>query len=147
MYWLEEIFPNLSEENIHPNISPADPNYNGIAYSVSDEEKDRYWWPDPFHIYYWPRDIQREDSLKTFTTLYFSLGYEFCDNPNFEPGIEKVAIYIDYEGKPTHAARQAADGYWESKIIDAEDIRHTNLECLQGEMFGTIGRILSRRRR
>ncbi|NEQ32317.1 MAG: hypothetical protein F6K04_15160 [Leptolyngbya sp. SIO4C5] len=147
MNWFEEIFPSLGSENLHPEISPEDNRYNGIAYSISRKEKDRYWWPDPFGIYYWPRDVPREESRQAFIEMYFSLGYEFCDNPELEQGIEKVAIYVDSEGKPTHAARQSEDGYWESKIIDAEDIRHTNLECLQGEMFGSVWRILRRRRR
>ncbi len=146
MCQFREFFPNLSDENLHPDVSPQDSTYNGIAYSVSRREKDRYWWPDALGDYYWPSSIPREETTEAFLTMYSSLNYKHCKSSELEEGIEKVAIYVDATGTPTHAARQAEDGYWESKIIHAEDIRHATPQCLEGEIFGKVWMILCRRR-
>ena len=58
-------------------------------------------------------------------------NYFQCSDGTLEPGFEKVAIYADSSGTPTHVACQLADGRWSSKLGDWEDIIHA-LEGLTG---------------
>jgi hypothetical protein len=69
-----------------------------------------------------------------------------------EHGVEKVAIYVDCDGVPTHAARQLADGTWTSKLGEWEDIQHDTLEAMEdredlGLGYGKVGLLLRRQRR
>jgi len=50
-------------------------------------------------------------------------------------GFEKIALYSN-ANESTHAARQLPDGQWTSKLGDFEDIKHVNVECLQGPCYG-----------
>jgi hypothetical protein len=70
------------------------------------------------------------------------MGYEVCDNPELEPGSEKVAIYTK-DGEPTHMALQRPSGQWTSKCGDWEDIVHT-LEGLEGSDYGSVATIMKR---
>jgi len=136
----EELFPNLPGR--YRLTSRATNSYNSIAWAVG--EQNRYWWPDSFYIYHWPDDVQREETLESFTQVFCSLGYEICNRRSYERGYEKIAIYVDLNGKPTHVARQLRTGKWTSKIDDYEDIEHNSLDGLEGELFGSVGRILKR---
>ena len=62
------------------------------------------------------------------------IGYEVCPigSRALEPGVQKIALYVDEDGTPTHAARQLPSGEWTSKLGRAEDIRHKTLEALEG---------------
>lgn len=73
------------------------------------------------------------------------------DNQSYdlEAGIEKIAIYVDANGVPTHAARQLADGTWTSKLGEWEDIQHKTLEAMEdsrglGLGYGKVKLILKR---
>ena len=57
-----------------------------------------------------------------------------------------MAIFADSNDIPTHAARQLADGAWTSKLGQAEDIRHIELDHVSGEHYGNPILILQRRR-
>jgi hypothetical protein len=74
------------------------------------------------------------------------MGYEECATDELEPGFEKVVIYMDEDGFPTHAARQLENGNWTSKLGGWEDIEHTSLSCLEGTdlAYGTVAVILRR---
>ena len=143
MFNFENHFPNLSGR--YTRTSEATHTYNSIAWAVEWAVEDkRYWSPEPLDQYYWPSDIPREETLETFTQVFCSLGYELCSSRDPEPGYEKIAIYVDSNGKPTHVARQLRSGNWTSKILDYEDIEHNSLDGLTGEVFGSVGRILKR---
>jgi len=60
------------------------------------------------------------------------LGYRTCVNGKREDEIEKVAIYVNEQGKPTHAARQLASGVWVSKMGPHVDIEHETPEAVGG---------------
>lgn len=60
-----------------------------------------------------------------------------------EQGYEKVALYVDHDGKPTHAARQLPTGRWTSKLGKIEDIEH-ELEGIAGSVYGSVAKILKR---
>ena len=60
-----------------------------------------------------------------------------------EAGFEKIAIFVDATGEPTHAARQMGSGMWTSKLGTAHDIAHT-LTGVAGRQYGRVGAIVKR---
>jgi hypothetical protein len=90
--------------------SPSTPDYNCIAWAAHDIE--RWWEPDPFELYYWPEDAPRSISLEAFVAAFSTKGFSPCDSDHVEPDLEKIAIYVNAQGKPTHAARQLPNGRW-----------------------------------
>lgn len=131
-------FPNLSRKNFKVT-SPRDLSYNCIAWAA--EENDRWWWPDDSS--YWPDNAPRENTLNAFIIAYQTLGYEICDNDKLELGFIKVAIYLNDDGSPSHAARQLENGAWASKLGPQWDVEHT-LDGLIGPCYGRVGQVLKR---
>lgn len=138
--WFDSLFPRLVDDG-YQITSPATNGYNCLAWAVG--ENGRWWEPDPNDIYYWPPGIIREWTLEALVLAYGSLGFEKCDDSNFKPDFEKIAIYCR-EGEPTHAARQVGENRWTSKLGVGEDIEHT-LSGLEGETYGHVTQILRRR--
>jgi len=62
-------------------------------------------------------------------------NYEICLNGDFEVGIEKIVIYLDSNGIPTHAARQLDHQWWTSKLGRQHDISHS-LNALNNGSYG-----------
>ena len=139
--WLESDFPSLGGENSEIK-SPADEYYNCIAWAA--EEDDRWWWPVPSPFAYWPPGLPRVVTLDNFITAFETLGYEPTEKDHLEPGFEKVAVYVDANGVPTHMARQRESGMWTSKLGPQEDIDHDTLEDLEGGVYGHVARVLRR---
>lgn len=106
--------------------SPESPNYNCIAWTANEDI--RWWWPDPFGIYYWPAGVERINTVECFIHAYRTLGYEVCENQNIEEGFEKIALYADNYGVPQHAARQINESKWTSKLGNSFDIEHPFIE-------------------
>ena len=75
-------------------------------------------------------------------------GFEPSENTStdFEPGIEKIALYVNSENEVTHAARQKDNGAWTSKLGELEDIEHQKVDALFGKApaYGTLAKILKR---
>jgi hypothetical protein len=123
--------------------SPADPSYNCIAWAAGNATD--WWWPlDDARKAYWPLDVSREITLDAFRSAFVSLGYAVCDGDILEPSHEKVAIFTDATGRPTHAARQLRTGRWSSKLGQSEDIEH-DLRALEGGPYGAVALILKRK--
>ena len=63
---------------------------------------------------------------------------------SLEPGSEKVVIFVDNEGLPTHAARQLTDGSWTSKLGSWQDNQHQHLQALAGtaSIYGVVALIM-----
>lgn len=128
--------------------------YNCIAWAVG--KTTIKYWPHKGKVRgcYWPADLGDDDSLAAFIKMFnLEGGYEEweAENSNIEEGYEKIAIYIK-NGKPSHAARQLADGRWTSKIGEGKDIVHSRLELLEsgplGEsIYGRVAKILRRPRK
>jgi hypothetical protein len=134
-------FPHLRIDR-YSVTSPETPDYNCIAWAVHDTE--RWWWPSPYS--YWPDQAPEEATLEAFVRAFQILGFEPCDDDALEEGIEKVAIYTDSQGVPTHGARQLPNGRWTSKLGELQDIEHTSPHDLEGDVYGMVGAILSRPR-
>lgn len=140
---LEDIFPNLQNAS-YEITSECSIQYNCTAWAAGDTQ--RRWWPFPRPFTYWPRGVEREETVYSFVAAFRTLRYIQCDNNRYEPGVEKLAIYVDSAGKPTHIARQLGSGRWTSKLGDLEDIEHETLGSLEGREYGRVAVILERRR-
>jgi hypothetical protein len=138
---LEHVFPGLAHGD-YRITSPADADYNCIAWAVGETGK--WWWPGPdVEREYGPPDIPREATLAAFQAALGVLGYVVCDGDHSEPGFEKIALFADAQGKPTHAARQLANGRWSSKLGKREDLEHA-LHDLTGTVYGSVALLLKR---
>lgn len=73
-----------------------------------------------------------------------------CGDGSPEVGFQKVAIYVDSKGIPTHAARQLLNGQWTSELGQDIDVRHDapeellQVQALQG--YGGVAIFLKRAR-
>jgi hypothetical protein len=123
-------------------------NYNCFAWAAG--ELNRWWNPNPMGSDYWPTGVIRKESLQAYLEAYRTIGYETCDSQRFEPGFEKIAIYVNDNGNPTHAIRQLPNGQWTSKIGMWEDVEHEFSESLVIEIrgqiidYGTIAKLMKR---
>jgi hypothetical protein len=153
-------FDEDEDNNRYEVTSEVTAIYNSIAWSNGDNK--RRW--DPMVVlggYYWPKNIPNESTLNALMKLYGKMGYERIDSGlrQYEPGFEKVAIYTYSETfQVSHVARQISDecvrnyprwdeslkGQWTSKLFDREDIRHSDLEYIQGKSFGYVAELMRR---
>ena len=139
---LRTLFPALSRDAVE--TSPQDDSYNCVAWAGGDTE--RSWWPASFptHGTHWPIPAT-DETVEGFVEAFRALGYEACDDGSLEKGFEKVALYVDAEGQPTHLVRQLSSGKWTSKMGRLEDIEHQSTEELCGRSYGVVERYMKRR--
>ncbi len=138
-------FPPFPNSKIDPFLvtSPKSANYNCIAWAYEDDSK--WFWPDSSNIYYWPNDIPREEKIDSFIKLFNNIGYEICSNGDVEKDYQKVAIYSDKFGKPTHSARQLENGFWTSKLGQYFDVTHTIFSMGDG-VYGNVAVFMRRKK-
>lgn len=136
-------FPNLISDG-YEEKSCADRRYNCIAWAANTTTQ--FWWPGPPGppFTYWPDGVRGDLTIESFVSAFATLGYELCDNDEFEVGYEKVALYAR-GGTPTHMARQVSAGSWTSKLGKWVDIEHSTLRGLEGTDYGGVVAILKRR--
>ncbi len=120
-------------------IGPADSRYNSFAWAAGDEEK--WWYPDP--PYFWPSEAERIVTMRAFVRAFETIGYRACANGNLESGFEKIAIYADESGTPTHAARQLNDGAWTSKLGALEVVQYDGVSLLV-PLYGEVTTFMKR---
>lgn len=137
---LESRFPDLVRSS-YAITSPRSARYNCVAWAAQSDRA--WWWPDPMELGYWPGGTPREETLEAFRLVFNTLGFVDCESPDFEPGLEKIAIYTTADGRPTHAARQLSDGSWTSKLGRLHDITH-DLFALAGAIYGSPALFMSR---
>jgi hypothetical protein len=130
--------PRLMPHN-HEVTSPLDQRYNCIAHAAGEDN--RWWWPPlPGQLRrlheYWPPGVPTSLAISSFEIAFERKGYRRCDTGVVEKGWEKVAVYANAEGEPTHAARQVAGGMWTSKLGAQQDIAHTTLAAVAGGAYG-----------
>lgn len=139
---LERILLRLKEKK-YEVVSPKDSSYNCVAWTIGD--KSRKWWPNE-HINsfsYWPKNLPNSENLYSFKELYRERGYEECESPDGEEGFEKIAIFANERGMPTHVAHRTGTDMWSSKCDNLQDISH-ELEALEGEAYGSVICIMKR---
>jgi hypothetical protein len=137
---LELRYPNLALTE-YAVTSPKSQEYNCFAWVAGDQE--RWWQPTPEDEFYWVSGVPMEETLSAYIQAYQKLGYAICDNAVLETGYEKIALYVNNQGVPTHAAKQLLTGKWSSKLGSLKDIEH-ELEGLTGEQYGKVGQVLRR---
>jgi hypothetical protein len=138
---LEQIFPRLATGN-YQVTSPKNEHYNCIAWAAGDTAN--WWWPGPDpDREYWPTNVVREETLAGFVALFSFLGYVVCAGEDLEESFERIALFADAQGQPTHAARQLPSGLWSSKLGKLEDIEHA-LHDLEGTAYGTVMLLMKR---
>ena len=103
---LRRYFPNQI-------TSPETNDYNCIAWAAEDDK--RWWEPDIWRIYYWPRKAPRLMTLDAYIKAYETIGYIVCQDGNWEDGYIKIALFVDDQNIPTHAARLLSNDRWTSK--------------------------------
>jgi hypothetical protein len=140
---IERSFPRLAADGFHIT-SAASAVYNCAAWAAA--ESHRWWDPSPVDGYYWPTRSGPSESLGTLLAAFATLGYGPCSDGRLEPGYEKLALYADEHGCPTHVARQLAFGAWTSKLGASEDIEHKAAEALEGDLHGRVVQYLRRQR-
>jgi hypothetical protein len=155
---IEKAFPNLASVD-WKITSPSDDAYQCIAWAACYTDRDMwpssppYWWFQSWcsRNHRLPlATIPEEAPVEYFVRGFKLLGYESCESRSFEFGYQKVAIYANDVGV-THMARQHFLGLgWLSKLGHWEDIRHRNLEDVEGDMspmalaYGRVTQILRR---
>ena len=137
---IETALPNLKQEG-YKITSPDTPEYNCIAWAAEDPK--RWWWPDPMDNYYWPNEAPRVETVEAFIRAFETLGYITCSDSAYEKGFNKIAIYADIRGVPTHAARQLNTGFWTSKLGGSYDIEHT-YEGVTSSIYGSVAVTMKR---
>lgn len=142
---IEDEFPRLKVEG-YAVASPETDEYNCIAFAGDDTTEK--WDPDETSGRYWPDEVARSLDLSSFIALYaWEGGYVPCDDDTLEAGYEKVAIFCDPVSREVrHAAKQLPNGEWVSKLGDWEDIKHSTLSGLEGEFYGRVAQLLSRKK-
>ena len=101
----------------------------------------RWWWPHPDA--YWPAEVSQELTPDAYISTFAIVGFVPCHDASSELGYEKIALFIDVSGKPTHAARQLSSGMWTSKLGECMDIEH-ELSALEGQEYGSVAVIMRR---
>ena len=134
--WPPHELPGLTDSTCRVT-SPYDTTYNCIAWAANTNS--RWWWPDQMGVGYWPI-AERETTVGCFVKAFEALGYRICLSGALEEGIEKVAIFgqkaQDGSAIPTHAALQLQNGEWTSKLGAFEDIVHSDVNAVNGPVYG-----------
>lgn len=131
--------------------SPVDPRYNCIAWAAGDQDS---WWepvpamsgPGTMGGYYWPSGLDLVPTLDNYIRAFRKQGYRPCEDGSLEGGYEKVALFADARGRPSHAARQLTNGRWASKLGEWQDIEHDTEHDVSGVSYGTVVVYMRRRR-
>jgi hypothetical protein len=138
---LQKDFPRLGE-NFQKTSCAAD-KYNCIAWAIG--ECHRPWWPGSVPEGHWPEDLPPDETVENFVAAFGGRGYQLCAGAHHEWRYQKIAIYANRRGIPTHAARQTLTGTWISKLGRNIDIRHTSLDLLEGGIYGHVVQVMKRK--
>lgn len=119
-------FPRLTPYNHRITSPPA--KYNCVAWLERDLNK---WWEPGF---FWPEGIDEpygDEDLDAYVELFRSLGFELCDSADLEDGYLKIAVYTEGD-RFHHVAKQLPSGAWSSKAGPLHDLRHDDLDVMEG---------------
>jgi hypothetical protein len=124
-------FPQLAYERFR-ETSSATAEYNCIAWSAS--RTDAWWEPSPDG--YWPVGAPSAYTVDAYMQAYSTIGYEVTGSGDFEVRCERIVLFAEASGKPTHAARQLENGKWSSKLGQDVDIEHATPLGVSGQLYG-----------
>jgi hypothetical protein len=86
--------------------------------------------------FYWPPTVARAYTLQAYVAAYVMEGFQACTAGDYELRFEKIVLFVDPAGMPTHAARQLENGRWTSKLGPEADIEHEDPQALIGNEYG-----------
>lgn len=117
--------------------------YNCFAWAACDHLN---WMGPPgtapWHS--WPSDLPTWETLPNYMRAYEREGFVECASGQLEIGYEKIALFADDDGSPSHAARQLPSGRWTSKLGKGIDIEH-DLETIDGApLVGKLAKFMKR---
>jgi hypothetical protein len=138
----DELFPELAVTG-YRITSSIDTQYNCVAWALGFTQK--WWWPesDEDDTSFWPAAVPNVANVNAFEALFQWMGYSPTSDEGHRPWIDKLALFVDSEGEPSHVARQLPNGKWTTKLGELEDIEH-ELRALEGSEYGTVIRIYQR---
>jgi hypothetical protein len=117
--------PRLEASEHQVTSRPTD-KYNCVAWVQRD--LDHRWDPD----FYWPADLpcpEGPPDLDCYLELFRRWGFSPCNDGIYEPGRLKIAVYSK-DGYFHHVAKQLRIEAWSSKIGEAHDLWHRQVEAL-----------------
>lgn len=124
--YLKQTCPQLIEHENFEYSSEVDFNYDCLSWAIGA----KYLFQNVKYGV-WPDQNIADDTAAGWNQVLQKLGFEPCQDTNFVPGFEKIAIFETAAGE-LHACRNDRLGIWKSKLGDmGPDIDHFNLECLE----------------
>lgn len=138
---LEQVFPGLAG-GTYALTSPDDPAYNCVAWALGDITQ--FWYDVRVRGYYWPPGAASADTISGWIEVFSMHGYQLTSDASLEPDCEKIAIYVEADGAPTHVSQQKGSGVWTSKLGKGKDIEHPNPAALEGREYGRVAYIMKR---
>jgi hypothetical protein len=115
--------------------------FNCVGWAAGDTQ--RWWWPDTNGQSFWPAQAPRARTLEAFEKAFETLGYEPCALEERDASFERVAVFVDGGGAPTHVARLLRSARWSSKLGEWIDIEH-ELSALEGPAYGRVASVMRR---
>lgn len=129
---LSDVFPDLKNDVNFEILSPQTPKYNCIAWAMQFEDR----WVDIFEYpgHWWPDGVEKTMSPSALIHAFEAVGFNLCDNNNWEDGFDKVVLYKKAdEDQWTHAARIVSETTEHSKFGPSFDGTHShNVLCATG---------------
>jgi hypothetical protein len=135
-------FPKLTKKS-HLVTSDRDPRQNCIAFAAG--VKNKKYWPIFHPDFAWISGIPRVETVEAFVRFYETFGYVETGDGEYAEGFEKIAIYTNRGGKPTHASLQIGPDKWASKLGNSYDIEHATNAVSEG-LYGAIVKFMARRK-
>jgi hypothetical protein len=135
---VEADFPSLKNKDY--DLSDEDFNFNCLAYALGDHQQ---WWEPPKGLgNYWPEGFPDDVTVRTVESIIRVHGFTVEIEVTSMPEASAIAIYAQGE-EWTHFAI-FKNGNWSSKLGDGHDVMRVNLEDLEGSLYGSVIKVLSR---
>ena len=146
------IIPKLKEDMQWHITSPADSNYNCVAWVF--RKKDFNIWPDvedgekQYYNQYggsvrWPSQYADNAKLETFTQFFNDIGFIDCEmNWSNELGYNKIALYSIDNVNMSHVSFEGNNNLWCSKLGRTYDIVHSNPFSIECDIYGHVVKIM-----
>ena len=138
---IEVSFPKLVRRVNYDIASPEDFSYNCLAFVAGD--RSNWWEPSGSLGFYWPPGFDRDETVETAVKIIAFHGFAEDLDIHGTAHADSVAIYAK-GNEWTHFAR-FIDGNWKSKLGEDHNIWHSSLDVLEGEMYGQVARIMSKK--
>jgi hypothetical protein len=138
---IEADLPLLRRGENYDEASEWNFDYNCLAFVLGDYEN---WW-EPLGLYghYWPPGFPEDVTVETVTKIIKLHGFVVELAPGTPPRADSIAIFA--KGEDWEHFAKFVDGIWSSKIGEDHDITHSSPEILEGDLYGRVVKILSRR--